>query len=342
MHAARISDIAKHAGVSTATVDRVLNGRANVRESTRQRVLQAQQALQSGSVLTDRQRPWRIKVILPKNAGPSTEYFAQCIQQLGTYGQATIECEFAVKIEPVALARKLRACIAQRIDAVVFQALEDPRVAHAVTALNQAGIACATVMSGMETADVIGHIGSNNRAAGRTAGVMMGHMTTTPGELLIVTSGDLYRAHEAREMGFRAVIRNQFPHLTIATSLIGRDDIEHTANVVTQALEQYSSVVGIYNVGAGNQGIARALTHTNLSNEVVFIGHNLTPKTHGFLLEGTMDAVIHQNLQMAASYTVEFLINHLTGQSTPPKAVPVEIITRENTEGIVFDLPHSE
>ncbi|MEM7258984.1 MAG: LacI family DNA-binding transcriptional regulator, partial [Pseudomonadota bacterium] len=258
-HAARISDIAKHAGVSTATVDRVLNGRANVRESTRQRVLQARQALESGSALADRHRPWRIKVILPKNAGPSTEYFARCIQQLGTIGQATVECEFAVKIEPVALARKLRACRGQGIDAVVFQALEDPRVAHAVTALNQAGIVCATVLSGMESAQTVGHIGSNNRAAGRTAGLMMGHMTDTPGEVLIVTSGDLYRAHEAREMGFRAVLRNQFPSLKIATSLVGRDDIEHTGNIVGDALEKYTSVVGIYNVGAGNQGIAKAL-----------------------------------------------------------------------------------
>ncbi|OED42040.1 hypothetical protein AB833_08180 [Chromatiales bacterium (ex Bugula neritina AB1)] len=338
-HAARLSDIAKHAGVSTATVDRVLNGRANVRESTRQRVLQAQQAIESGSVPTDRQRPWRIKVILPKHAGPSTEYFARCIQQLGTFGQATIECEYAVKIEPVALARKLRACVGQGIDAVAFQALEDPRVAHAVSTLNQAGIPCVTVLSGMESAPVIGHIGSNNRAAGRTAGLMMGHMTNTPGEILIVTSGDLYRAHEAREMGFRAVLRSQFPHLAIATSLVGRDDIERTEKIVSDALEQYTAVVGIYNVGAGNQGIASALKSDTLSGEVVFIGHNLTPKTHNYLLEGTMNAVVHQNLQMAANYTVKFLIDHLTGHSTSPKTVPVEIITRENTEGIGFDGP---
>ena len=336
-HAARISDIAKHAGVSTATVDRVLNGRINVRESTRQRVLQARQALESGSAPVDRHRPWRIKVILPKHAGPSTEYFARCIQQLGTYGQATIEVEFAVKIEPVALARKLRSCIGQGIDAVVFQALEDPRVTHAVSSLHQADIPCVTVLSGMESAQVVGHIGTNNRAAGRTAGLMMGHMTHTPGEILIITSGDLYRSHEAREMGFRAVLRSHFPQLNIATSLVGRDDIEHTGRIVSDALEQYSAVVGIYNVGAGNQGIARALQSAALSAEIVFIGHNLTPKTHGFLLDGTMNAVVHQNLQMTANYTVEFLIDHLDGHTSTPKTVPVEIITSENTEGVRFD-----
>ncbi len=336
--AARISDIARHAGVSTATVDRVLNNRPNVRESTRQRVLQARQAIESGAKPHDRQSPWRIKVILPKNAGPSTEYFARCVQQLGTFGQATIECEFTAKMEPIALARKLRACLGQRVDAIAFMALDDPRVSQAIAELHQAGIACVSVQSGMERAQVIGHIGSNNRAAGRSAGLMMGHMIQTPGDILIVTTGDLYRAHEAREMGFRAVIRHQFPQLNIASSLVGRDDIDHNCRLLSEALEHYPSVVGIYNVGAGNQGIARALKNAALAEEIVFIGHNFTQKTRAFLLDGTMNAVIHQNLQRAARLTVDFLINHLTGLAPEPAIVPVEIITRENTEGILHDV----
>lgn len=332
---ARIRDIAKHAGVSTATVDRVLNGRPNVRASTRQRVLQAKDALESGTVTSDRHRPWRIKVILPKDAGPPTELFARCIQHLGTLGQATIECEFAAKMEPVALARKLRASIGQGMDAIVFHALEDPRVSQAVTELSRADIPCVTVLSDMERAEVIGHIGCNNRAAGRTAGLMLGHMTRTPGEILIVTSGDLYRAHEAREMGFRAVLRNQFPQLNIATSLIGRDDPAQIRTLVSEALERHSGVVGVYNVGAGNQGIANALTDVCLANEIVFVGHNVTLQTHNYLLDGTMDAVIHQNLQLTASYTIEYLIAYLSGHATQPKIVPVEIITRENLEGFI-------
>src|SRR5215217_5676695 len=38
---ARVSDVAREAGVSTATVDRVLHGRPNVRHATVQKVLKA-------------------------------------------------------------------------------------------------------------------------------------------------------------------------------------------------------------------------------------------------------------------------------------------------------------
>ncbi len=334
---ARIAEIARHAGVSTATVDRVLNGRANVRAATRQCVLQAQAALETGSVHKDLDRPWRLKVILPRGAGPSTDYFATCIQEIGKQGSATIECEFTAKMEPVQLARKLRACQGQRVDAVAFQALDDPRVVNAVAELAAADIPCFSVLSGLEHAEVIGYTGMNNRAAGRAAGVMMGHMLKTPGDILIITGGDLYRAHEAREMGFRAVIRHQFPQVGIAASLTGQDNSDLTREVVTAALQNYPQLVGIYNVGGGNQGLVAALQAAGVAGEFVTIGHNLTVKTHAYLLDGSMDAVIHQNLQLAARYTVESLIAHLSGSSMQPGIIPVEIITRENTEGAVFD-----
>ena len=334
---ARIKSIAERAGVSTATVDRVLNDRPNVRESTRQRVMQAQAAIESGNSVEAQQRPWRFKVILPQDAGPSTDYFASCIQQLGADGRATIECEFANKMEPVPLARKLRASLHKRIDAVGFQALDDPRVVQAAKELKEAGIPCTTLLSGIEQADLCSHVGTNNRAAGRTAGLMMGHMTRTPGELLIITGGDLYRAHESREIGFRAVMRKSFPHLKIAASITGNDDIETTLSVVAQALQDNPNLVGIYNVGGGNEGIARALTENGLNEEMTFIGHNLTRKTYHYLLDGTMNTVIHQNLKRAARITVDSLVSQVTHGVNKTHTVPVEIITRENAEGAEFD-----
>lgn len=333
---ARVKTIAERAGVSTATVDRVLNNRPNVRTSTKQRVLQARAAIESGSTTLSGNRPWRFKVILPKDAGPSTEHFATCIQNLGAQGKATVECEFASKMEPVQLARKLRACLDQRIDAVAFQALDDPRVIQAATDLKAAGIPCTTVLSGIERSDLCAHVGTNNRAAGRSAGFMMGHMTRTPGDILIITGGDLYRAHESREIGFRAVLRKNFSHVNIVASLTGHDDINNTFQLLEKALIDYPELVGIYNVGGGNEGIVKALHKAHVAREITFIGHNLTSKTHTYLLEGSMNAIIHQNLKLAAKKTVNTLITQVSEGLNKLQTVPVEIITRENTEGAEF------
>ncbi|MFT6304378.1 MAG: LacI family transcriptional regulator, partial [Pseudomonadales bacterium] len=132
---AAISAIAKLAGVGTATVDRVLNNRGSVRESTRQRVMQAKIAIEHGNKPKLNKRPWRLKVILPAEAGPSTDYLSTCLQEIGSQGNASIECVFVKKMDPGLLARKLAACSGQGIDAVAFQALDHPRVMNAVEQL---------------------------------------------------------------------------------------------------------------------------------------------------------------------------------------------------------------
>ena len=65
---ARVEDVAKLAGVSTATVDRVLNQRPGVRAATRQRVLKAAGELgyvMEGALPASALRPLRLAFLLP-------------------------------------------------------------------------------------------------------------------------------------------------------------------------------------------------------------------------------------------------------------------------------------
>jgi len=248
---AKIVEIARLAGVGTSTVDRVLNDRPHVSAATRQRVEQAKTAIELGAQPVARSRPWRLKVLLPDEAGPSTEYLAACFQDVGSKGNATIECVFTKKMEPAVLSRRLRACAGQGIDAVAFQALEDPRVSDAVEDLAAIGIPCLALLS---------------------------------------------RLHSSSLVGF----------------------------------------VGIYNVGGGNEGAVRALRDAGTAGKIILIGHNLTPKTQGYLLDGAMDVVLHQNMRRAAGQAVDALIAHLEHRDFQPGILPIEIITCENLQGATF------
>ena len=333
---ATISAIAKLAGVGTATVDRVLNDRAHVGESTRQRVIQAKRAIEAGTDLGSRPRPWRLKVFLPGEAGPSTDLLAACLQDYGTRGNAIIECVFTKKLEPALLARKLHACAGQGVDAVAFQALDDPRVHDAVESLARLNIPTIAVMSGLEHPALVGFIGINNRAAGRTAGYLMGRLTRQSGSVLVVTGGELYRVHEDREIGFRACLRQDFPHVGEAIVINGQDDAEGNYQGIRRAFSQRDDIIGIYNVGGGHQGVVRALKDEGVANEVVFVGHNLTSRTKSYLLDGTMDIVIHLNVRIVAEQTVEALVSHLENRAFKPSPILTGVITRENIIGATF------
>lgn len=333
---ARVAEIARLAGVGTATVDRVLNDRPHVSPATRQRVQQAKTAIETGTPTVSRPRPWRLKVFLPDEAGPSTEYLATCFQDVGAEGNATIECVFTKKMEPAVLARKLRACAGQGIDAVAFQALEDLRVRDAVEDLAARDIPSLALLSGLESPSLVGFVGIDNRAAGRTAGYLMGRLACQPGPVAILSGGRLYRCHEDREMGFRASLRRDFVHLNVIETYCGHDDIEGNYREICALIDARPDLIGIYNVGGGNEGVVRAFRDSGATGKIMHIGHNLTPKTQGYLLDGSMDVVLHQNMRRAAGQTVAALIAHLEHRRFQPEILPVEIITRENIQGATF------
>lgn len=333
---ARFAEIARLAGVGTATVDRVLNNRAHVRAETRQRVMQAKHAIETGADIQRQARPWRLKVFLPEEAGPSTEFLANCFQKVNTGGRATIECVFSTKLEPAVLARRLRACAGQGIDAVGFQALDDPRVRSAVEELAGLNIPCMPIVSGMVSPHLTRFVGVDNMSAGKTAGFLMGRMTRQAGPVAIISGGELYRVHTDREMGFRAALRKGFPHLEVVGTFSGHDDNALNHDTVADILRKHPDLVGIYNVGGGITGIVQALKERQLTGEVIFIGHNLTPTTSNYLLEGSMDVVVHQNMRRVAEQSVQALIALLENRDYEMEMIPVEVITRENIQGATF------
>lgn len=333
---ATIAHIAKLAGVGVATVDRVLNDRANVRAATRQRVLQAKAAIESGTVPNGPVRPWRLRVLLPEDAGPSTEFLGRCFLEFGTRGTATVECVYTQKMEPGVLARRLRATAGHGIDAVAFQALDDPRVHDAVRTLDRLKVPTLTVLSQLENPSLIGFIGLDNRAAGRTGGYLMGRLTRRPGAAVVVTSGQLYRSHEDREMGFRLALRTEFPQMREIVTCNAQDDSEGNYRAIRTLLAERDDIVGIYNVGGGNLGIARALGEAGRADDVVFICHNLTSRTQGFLMDGTIDIVLHVNMRLVAEEAVEALCAHLERRPFKPRALLTGVITRENITGATF------
>ena len=238
----KMREIAHLAGVGPATVDRVLNNRKHVSVTTRQRVMQAKQALETGAQIVTSARPWRLKVFLPDNAGPSTEFLAACFQEFGSKGNATIECVFTKKMEAALLSRKLRACAVQGIDAVAFQALEDPLVHDADAALAAHDIPALGLISGLVSANLIGLIGIDNRAAGRTAGYLMGRFTKQAGTIAVISGGQLYRAHEEREIGFRSCLQQNFPTTNVVGTYCGYDDIEQTYEQTLRVIEAQTNL----------------------------------------------------------------------------------------------------
>ena len=333
---ARIADIAAKAEVGTATVDRVLNERGGVSEGAKQKVREAMAALEGqGRPASARDVGGRTKIrlVLPANAGQSTELLAREFLRIGTASNLEVGSVFVEKMNPAALAEKLSLRSGRERESIAFQALDHPLVRDAAERVLKQEVPMVCMMSGIDGLKPQQYVGTDNRAAGRTAGFLMGRMSRGVGKIAVVWGGALYRSHEDREIGFRAAIREGFPSFEIIDLNAGRDNDGGNYAQIASLLRKENDLVGIYSVGGGNEGIVSALVKFGVDDKVVLIGHNLTPLTRKYLIDGVMDAVIHQDMRTAARMAVASLVAQHRGNTINLRRLPIEIVTKENADG---------
>ncbi len=336
---ARVVDIARAAGVSTATVDRVLNKRPGVRDATVQRVLKAAGELdylpESALYAALAPQPLRLVFMLP--AG--TNRFIRMLGDMVGYSQEhwapfNVRCrtEFIESFNPHELAAALLRN-GKRCDGIAVMALEHPAVREAVATLAERGVPVITLISDLSNSPRAAYIGLDNRAAGRTAGYLIGRFIGTRSAKVALIAGSLsYRAHEEREAGFLHVIDEMFERLQVVGLREGQDDAEQNYRQTRALLDQHPELGGIYNIGGASDGVARALKEAGRDQKVVLIGHGLTPDTRALLIDGSMDAVITQSPHTTLMSCIRIFSN-LRDKREPMSGVEStrsQVIFREN------------
>jgi LacI family transcriptional regulator len=335
----RIPDIARAAGVSTATVDRVLHGRVPVRPATAQRVLQAAAELR---YLPDQElwrtlRPAPMELVFLLPAG--TNRFLRMLGD-GIAGAGDAIAPFHVRCRVHTIdsfdAAKVAAALRRHgrdAQGLAFMALEHPLVREAVDELAARGVHVLTLISDLAQSRRAAYVGMDNRAAGRTAATLIGRfLGPRTGSVAMIAGSLAYRGHEEREMGFLGLMQEQFPGLRVVGVREGRDDADTNERLARALLRQHPDLVGLYNIGGGAEGVGRALKAGKRAVRPVFVAHGLTPDTRALLIDGTLDAVINQNPQAMLLNCVRIFGNLRDGRGATAGVEPVRIgiVLREN------------
>lgn len=330
-------DIAREAGVSPATVDRVLNERAGVRRRTREVVLGVATRLgymsdgaEAGPSLAV--ASIRLDFVLPMGANPFIKMLHdQLEQQAALRRELDVHFHMIEGFNPDTLARTLQDLRA-RTQGVGLIALDHPTVREAIRSLSASGVKVVTLASDIHHVPRIAYVGIDNRQAGRLAGHLVGRFLgrTEPRKVALFAGSLAYRGHEEREMGFRHILGEEFPNLQIVELREVRDDPDRAYVEASALLERYADLAAIYNVGAGNSGIARALKERRRDGSIVFMAHEATDVHKALLLDGTIDALIDQNPRVEARETLNILVGSIRNEPYDYHGPRVQIIFKEN------------
>lgn len=334
-----VHDIARAAGVSLATVDRVLNTRPGVREKTIARVQEAVERLgyvrDTYAANLARQREYRFALVLPE--GPSQ--FSEALEAAAHEAySAQIADRTLLKIvrvpaeDPHQIVRALGALKGARLDGVALMVPETPQVRDAVARLKESGLAVVALVSDLPNSQRDFFVGVNSIAAGRTAGLLMGRFVHRPGEVLVVTNSLRSRDSLERRLGFDAVLAQDFAGLRALPTIESHGDAERMAALVESAARRRAGLVGVYSMGAGNAALLEGLRRSGRLGDLVVLAHELTPATQAALRADELAAVIAQNV----GHLVRSALRVLRGlcDEAPifeaQERVRIEVILREN------------
>lgn len=334
---ATVHDVARTAGVSLATVDRVLNGRPGVRPATARRVEEAIRTLDfrrdlSASLLA-RARDLKLVFLLPDGRNAFMESLAAAINRrlfVSRNERLTLAHMPYHALDPSALARRLDDIDGGDVDCAVVVAPDDPAVAAAIDAATHRGIAVLTLVSDLPGSARRHFIGIDNQAAGRSAASLLGRFCPS-GRIGIIAGSLGLRDHRERFEGFAGVLGREFPGVEIVGPLEGFDDEGATEAAALKLLED-RKLAGIYNLGAGNGGLVAALGRTHRAGTVRVIAHELTDATRGALRAGTLDVVLDQDpdgeIRAAIAAARQIALN--PGAEIHSEPIEIGIFLRDN------------
>jgi LacI family transcriptional regulator len=334
-----LRDIARQAGVSLATVDRVLHNRPGVRPDTVRRVKEAveRNAFQPHVAAADlaRGRARRFVFVMP--SGPNL--FMQEIEAyLGEMSGWLLARRLVVDVvatdvfDAATLAAKLESLVGN-FDGMAVVALDHPSVRAALNDLVDGGTKVVTLVSDVPSSRRHHYVGIDNIAAGRTAGALIGRLVgPRPGKIAVVAGSLGLRDHAERLFGFNQVMASEFAQLDVLPAIEGRDEDYRSECLTMKLLGDHRDIVGLYNAGAGTPGVAKALIDAGRANQIVFAGHDVTVMTRRLLLQGVMDAVISQNPGHEARAAVRVLLALARGEPilSEQEKIRIDIVMRDN------------
>lgn len=326
MKSPTLHDVARLAGVSYATADRVVNRRGNVAEKSVRKVEDAVEQIgyirNIAAANLSRSRVYRLAFVLPRR---KNDFFGRIHHQLERTAEhlktSRVEIE-VVEYETfsqTAFEEALTGLAGSKFDGIAVVGLKNKALSKPLEELRKSGVKIVSLVSDLPEQHRDHYIGIDNTKAGKSAARLVGMAHTGRAGRVIVMVGSLQaRDHLDRFHGFKEVIINDYPNLEIDDVLETKDDPKVLREQLQERLAANDAVTALYNVGAGNQGLIDALRMTDRSESTFSVVHELTGDTRQALEDRVVDVAIDQRPEIELNRALALLRAIVDNLPPPP------------------------
>jgi LacI family transcriptional regulator len=318
-----IKDVAQEAGLSVATVNRVIAGTGNVREDTGRAVAEAAHKIGYHAVGLIEQRLLpnlpRIKLgfLLQKE---KQEFYQNLTKELTRaaaafkHANCDITIEYCHSQAPADVAAQLLS-LGQRVHVLGAVAINHPAITAAVVELKAKGVETFALMTDYAQGERLGYIGLNNLKVGRGAASMLSVAARKPGKIAIFVGGHRWHGHELRETGFRAFFR-EYTAFKVLDTLVNLETRQLTREATLDLLERHPEVVGIYVAGGGMEGAIAALREARAPGDVALVVNEPTHDSQMALIDGYVTLINETPLTQLSTNLIQLMFEAMTNKET--------------------------
>ena len=326
-----IQQLAEAAGVSVATVDRVLNGRLKVREETARKVYDAARAIRyHGSELIRHRMQAELPAmtlgfLFQKRRQPFYLAFAdearKAVENCGRV-RGTAAIEFTDEPSTEAVLDKL-SDLAKKADAIAFVSPDHHSITTMVRDLRGQGKPVFSLLSDFAQGVRNHYIGLDNIKVGRTAAWFISKTAQRPGKVALFVGGFRWHGHELRETGFRSFFREYAPEFDVLDTYVNLDTRAVTEEAARGLLHRQPDLVGLYVAGGGMEGAIKAIRESTQDLPPSVVVNELTADSAAALQDHLIIAAISTPLAKLSGRVVDMMVD-------------AKLEEREGTSGQLF------
>jgi LacI family transcriptional regulator len=316
-----IPDLARAAGVSVSTVNRVLNQPELVRSPTRERVLAAAEGIEFYGLGTienavkSTQTTHRLGVLLQRGSRAFYLNLGEAITAAAcSYGGHKIELtvEYLEDLTPEKVAKHM-VSMGERCEVLAIVAPQHPLVADAIDSVLGTGVPVVSLIGPLTAKGNISFVGLDNWKVGRTAAWAFDKMVHEAGKIGVLVGSHRLRNQEMNESGFRSYLREHNTEFSVLEPLPTYESAAVAREHVETLLTNHPDLCGLYISGGGVTGAIAALRAMPKRADFVAVGYELFDDTRAALIDGTLSMIISHPLERFARETIETLMKAKSG-----------------------------
>ena len=338
-----MKEIAKLAGVSRGTVDRVVNNRGSVNPDTERVVREVLKSVNyspnaAGKNLAVRKKKLKFGFVLFGDLS-ADDFFSDVV--FGIKRRADELADLGVTVEirgtylqiPEQQVELIDELVELGINGLAIAPINHPIVADRLRMLSMSGIPVVTSNSDIPDCGRLAYVGSNFYKCGETAAGLMNLITNGAAKVGIISGSPDILCNSERVAGFSEYAGRHFPGLDIVSTGVNSDGNNNSYTGTLEMLTTKPQIETLFISSAGVSGVCRAVRELSLDGKISIVCFDATDAICRLVKDGTVTATIAQEPVKQGAMPLDILFDYLCMGTIPENEfnfTEIEIKIKEN------------